>query len=159
MHTANGQIWYTVSDDDGHHFRLIEMLRFKDDSDPVLNPVAPSPMFRLNDGRFLLFMQNHNGYGYGGHGPMDLNNRRPQFFVVGEFRPNAHQPVWFSEPKLIFDTQNVGVFPHYWKWLSMYASLTEHNRVPIFWDAGRKIFILGHHITDQMLADMMAPKI
>ena len=148
MRTANGQIWYTVSDDDGHSFRRTKMLRFKDDGNLMLNPVVPSPMFRLNDGRFLLFMQNHNGYGYGGHGPLDLNSRRPQFFVIGEFRADAHQPVWFSEPKLIFDTHNVGVFPHYWKWLSMYASLTEHNGKRIFWYADRKIFVLGRYITD-----------
>lgn len=157
MRTINGQIWYTVSDDGGHTFRPTEILRFKDDGNPVLNPCAPSPMFRLDDGRFLLFMQNHDGYGYGGHGPSDLNSRRPQFFVVGEFRPDAHQPVWFSDPKMIFDTQNVGVFPHFYKWLSMYASLTEHSGRRKFWYADRKTFVLGRHITDKMLDDMTVP--
>jgi hypothetical protein len=158
MRTANGQVWYTVSDDDGYSWRKTEMLLFRDGGDPVLNPVAPTPMFRLLDGRYLLFMQNHDGYGYGGKGPLDLNSRRPQFFVVGEFRPKAHQPVWFSEPKLIFDTQNIGVFPFFWKWLSMYASLTEHRGKRIFWYADRKIFVLGRYITDEMLADMKVPE-
>ena len=36
----------------------------------------------------------------------------------------------------------------YWKWLSMYASLTEHNGKRIFWYADRKIFVLGRYITD-----------
>ena len=93
----------------------------------MLNPVAPTPMARLQDGRYLLFLQNHDGYGYGGRGPLDLNSRRPQFLAVGEFREGAQQPVWFSEPLLFCDTQNVGVFPFYMKWLSMYASLTERE--------------------------------
>ncbi len=158
MRTANGQVWYSVSEDeDDLKWRPSEMLRFKDGGDPILNPVAPTPMFRLSDGRYLLFMQNHDGYGYGGHGPMDLNSRRPQFFVVGEYRPGAHQPVWFSQPKMIFDTQSVGIFPHYFKWLSMYASLTEHQGKRIFWYTDRKIFVLGRYITDEMLTDMTVP--
>ena len=157
MRTANGQVWYTVSDDHGHHWRPTEMLLYKDGGDPVLNPVSPTPMFRLNDGRYLLFIQNHDGYGYGGTGPMELNSRRPQFFVVGELRPGAHQPVWFSQPKMIFDTHNIGISPNFWKWLSMYASLTEHQGKRIFWYSDRKIFVLGKYISDEMLADMTVP--
>ena len=158
MRTANGQVWYSVSDDHGHTFRPSEVLRYRDGGEPVLNPVSPTPMFRMQDGRFLLFMQNHDGYGYGGKGPLDLNSRRPQFFVVGQFRPDAHQPVWFSQPKMIFDTQFTGVFPNYYKWLSMYASFTEHNGQRIFWYADRKIFVLGRYITDDLLADMAVPR-
>ena len=74
MRTANGQVWYSVSDDDGHTFGPSEILRFRDGGEPLLNPVAPTPMFRMGDGRFLLFIQNHDGYGYGGRGPLDLNS-------------------------------------------------------------------------------------
>ena len=158
MRTANGQVWHTVSDDHGHSWRPSEVLKFRDDGEPVLNPVSPTPIYPLNDGRYILFMQNHDGYGYGGRGPLDLDARRPQFFVVGEFRPDAHQPIWFSRPKLIFDTQCVGVFPFYKKWLSMYASFTEHNGKRILWYADRKIFVLGRYITDDMLADMSVPR-
>ena len=38
MRTRNGQIWYTVSDDHGHSWRPTEMLRFKDDGEPMENP-------------------------------------------------------------------------------------------------------------------------
>ncbi|MXZ34552.1 MAG: hypothetical protein F4Z21_04670 [Acidobacteria bacterium] len=159
MRTANGQVWYTVSDDaEARTWRKAEMLRYRDGGKPVENPVSPTPMFRLSDGRFLLFIQNHDGTGYGGKGPLDLNARRPQFFVVGEYRPKAHQPVWFSRPKMIFDTHATGVFPKFWKWLSMYASFTEHRGKRILWYADRKIFVLGRHITDEMLADMTVPR-
>ena len=89
MRTANGQVWYTVSDDHGHSWRETEILRFKDGGDPVLNPIAPTPIFRLEDGRYILFHQNHDGFGYGGRGPLDLNSRRPQFLSVGEFREGS----------------------------------------------------------------------
>ena len=53
----------------------------------------------------------------------------------------------FNEPKIVFDTQNVGVFPHFYKWLSMYASLTEHSGRRKFWYADRKTFVLGRRMT------------
>ena len=157
MRTTNGQIWYTVSDDHGHSWRPTEIMRFQDGGNAMLNPIAPSPMFALEDGRFLVFLQNHDGWGYGGRGPLNLNSRRPQFLSVGEFRPNAHQPVWFSEPLLLFDTDNVGVYPLYMRWLSMYASLTEREGRRTFWYTDRKLFALGRYITDEMLAPLTVP--
>ena len=49
---------------------------------------------------------------------------------------------------MIFDTHATGVFPKYWKWLSLYASFTEHRGKRILWYADRKIFVLGHHRRD-----------
>ena len=158
MRTANGQVWYTVSDDDGHSWRETEILRFKDGGDPVLNPIAPTPIFGLEDGRYVLFHQNHDGFGYGGKGPLDLNSRRPQFLSVGEFRDGAHQPLWFSEPLLFADTQKIGIYPFSMHWLSMYASLTERDGQRIFWYTDRKIFVLGRYITDEMLAGLTVPR-
>ena len=157
MRTVNGDIWYTVSDDHGHTWRPTEVLRYRDGGDPVLNPIAPSPMFSLEDGRYILFLQNHDGFGYGGRGPLDLNSRRPQFLAVGEYRPDAHQPVWFSEPLFLFDTQKVGVFPLNFMWLSMYASFTEREGRRVFWYTDRKIFVLGRYITDEMMAGLTVP--
>jgi len=157
LRTGNGNIWYTVSEDDGHTWRKTEILRYRDGGDPVLNPDSPAPIYGLEDGRYLLFLQNHDGYGYGGKGPFDLDSRRPQFLAVGEYRSGAHQPVWFSEPLFFCDTQSVGVFPEYRKWLSMYASLTDRDGERIFWYTDRKIFALGRYITDEMLADLTVP--
>ena len=46
MRTANGDIWYTVSDDDGHTWRETEVLRYRDGGDRMLNPelVAANPV-------------------------------------------------------------------------------------------------------------------
>lgn len=145
------------SDDDGHTWRPTEPLLNRDDGAPMLNPVSPCSIFALDDGRFLLMPQNHDSHGFGGRGPRDFHARRPKFIAVGEFRPNAHQPIWFSQPQLLFDTQNIGVFPFYMKWLSMYASITEHRGERILWYADRKIFGLGRYITDELLAPLTAP--
>ena len=158
MRTGNGQIWYSVSEDDGHTWRNTEMLRYQDEGEPVLNPLSPTPLFRLQDGRYLLFLQNHDGFGYGGKGPLALNSRRPQFLAVGEYREGAHQPLWFSDPMLLFDTQNVGVYPFYLRWLSMYASLTERDGKRILWYTDRKMFALGRYMTDEMLATLTVPR-
>ena len=48
MRTANGQVWYTVSEDaEARTWRQAEMLRYRDGGEPVENPVSPTPMFRL----------------------------------------------------------------------------------------------------------------
>ena len=158
VRTANGQIWYTVSDDDGVTWRETEIMRFRDGGDPVLNPSSPCPIYRLEDGRYLQLLQNHDGWGYGSRGPLDQNSRRPQFMSLGEYREGAHQPIWFSEPYFFCDTNMVGVFPHYKKWLSMYASLTDRDGERIFWYVDRKMFALGRYITDEMLAGLTVPK-
>ena len=158
MRTANGDIWYTVSDDDGHTWRETEVLRYRDGGDRMLNPISPSPMYRFEDGRYLIFLQNHDGYGYGGIGPLDLNSRRPQFLAVGEYREGAHQPVWFSEPMLFCDTEMVGVFPDNMYWLSFYSSMTERGGRRILWYTDRKLFFLGRDITDEMLAGLAVPE-
>lgn len=158
MRTFTGRIWYSVSDDDGETWRKPEVLRNKDQGNEMLHPWSPCPLYALKDGRFLLFHHNHDGYGYGADGPRDHRGRRPQFLAVGEFRPRAHQPIWFSSPKLLFDSAGVGVGPFYEVWLSMYASLTEHQGQRIFWYPDRKLFLLGRYITDELLADRVVPR-
>ena len=77
--------------------------------------------------------------------------------TVGEYRPDAYQPIWFSQPKFLFDTQKVKTGVTQLWWLAMYASLTKRDGERIFWYSDRKQFVLGKRITDQMLADMKVP--
>ena len=157
MRTVTGRIWYTVSQDDGASWRPVEVLRYRDDGAEVLHPKSPCPLYGLQDGRFLLFYHNHDGTGYGARGPWDMDARRPLFMAVGEFRPDAYQPIWFSKPKLLMDTGAVPAGPQQLIWLAMYASLTERAGQRILWYTDRKHFVLGKHITDEALADMHAP--
>jgi len=157
MRTVTGRIWYTVSDDHGHSWRPPEVLRYRDDGVEVLHPKSPEPIYRTSDGRYLLFYHNHEGYIDGATGPWDMDGRRPLWMAVGEFRPAAHQPLWFSQPKLLCDTQKVGVGVTGLFWLAMYASFTEREGKRIFWYIDRKHFVLGRYITNELLAGMKAP--
>jgi hypothetical protein len=40
----------------------------------------------------------------------------------------------------------------------MYASLTDRDGQRIFWYVDRKMFALGRHITDEMLAGLTVPE-
>jgi putative SOS response-associated peptidase YedK len=73
---------------------------------------------------------------------------------VGEFRPNAHQPVWFSQPKLLADSDGVAAGVQGRTEMGTYGSLTEHNGKRILWYPDRKHFLLGKEITDEWLSDM-----
>ncbi len=164
MRTRTGHIWYTVSEDDGASWRATDILRRRDGGPEMLHPKSPCPIYRLEDGRYVLFFHNHDGTGYGAAGPHDMNARRPIFISVGEFRPGAEQPIWFSEPKLLFDTHGVAVGPGGGGviggriWLAMYACLTERDGRRIFWYPDRKHFLLGKLITAELLADMTVPQ-
>jgi len=157
MRTVTGRIWYTVSGDDGLSWRRPEVLCYTDNGAEVPHPKSPCPLYRLRDGRFLLFFHNHDGFSYGANGPWDMNARRPLFLSVGDFRNGARQPVWFSEPKLFCDTQGVGIGPENLIWLAMYSSLTEHRGKRVFWYPDRKHFLLGREIRDEMFANMIVP--
>jgi hypothetical protein len=78
------------------------------------------------------------------------------YLSLGEFRPNAHQPIWFSSPKLVCDTHGVGVGPNSLVWLAMYGSLTELGGKGVFWYPDRKHFLLGRYISP-LLEGMAVP--
>lgn len=157
MRTVTGYIYYTVSADHGHTWQPTRPLRYRDHGAKIEHPKSPEPLYRLADGRFLLFYHNHQGYRDGATGPWDMDARRPIYITVGEFRPHAEQPIWFSAPKFLFDTQKVKVGMTQLWWLAMYASLTEHEGRRTFWYADRKQFVLGKNIPDSMLEDMTVP--
>jgi hypothetical protein len=157
MRTVTGRIWYTVSEDHGHSWRPPEVLRYRDNGAEVLHPKSPDPIYRTADDRYLLFYHNHDGYADGATGPWDMDARRPLWMTLGEFRPDAHQPLWFSEPRLLCDTQKIGVGVTGLFWLAMYASFTEREGKRIFWYIDRKHFVLGRYITDELIAEMKPP--
>jgi hypothetical protein len=157
--SLSGHLLYSVSEDpDGVNWRKPAPLLYRDGGTPLLHPIAPAPMVKLKDGRFLVFYHGHDGSKHGGLGPRDMRGRRPMCVSLGEYRPQARQPVWFSQPKVLCDTHGVGAGPGSLVWLAMYASLTERGKERIFWYPDRKHFLLGRRITDELLADLEVPK-
>lgn len=164
MRTSTGYIWYSVSDDDGESWRKPEMLRYRDGGEPIPHPKAPCPLYPMKNGRYLLLFHNNNGRlgPYSQFAPPSewrgLNHwnhiRRPAFIALGEYRPQAHQPIWFSKPKQILDTDGVIVGPKKTAEIATYTSLTEYKGKRVLWYPDRKYYLLGKYISDELLRDM-----
>ena len=165
MRTWTGRIYYSVSEDDGHTWRKPESLRHRDGGEEMLQPKSGCPLYVMRNGQYLLFYHNNDGTIHGGTGPGDyLKNRWPLFAALGEYQPDAHQPIWFSQPKEFATTDGVGKPPideegataH--NELGDYTSYTEDAAGRILWYPDRKVFLLGKTISDAWLSDMNVPR-
>ena len=166
IQSFTGYIWYSVSEDDGEHWREPDVLRYSDSGRKIKHPIAPCPVYALQDGRYVLLFHNNNGR-LGSHDQFakkwTTNHanfiRRPVFIAAGEFRPEAHQPIWFSEPKRLYDTDGVCIGPKHTAELSLYGSFTEFRGERTLWYSDRKHYMLGKYITDELLADMTVEQV
>jgi hypothetical protein len=164
MRAWTGQIWFSVSDDDGESWRKPEIMRYQDGGEPVLHPLAPCPIYGMENHRYLLLFHNNNGQ-VGSHNQREVNwksnhlnyIRHPAFIAVGEFRPQAKQPIWFSPPKQILDTQGVIMGPKKTAEIATYTSLTEWHGRRMLWYPDRKYYLLGKELPDSVLNEMTVP--
>lgn len=159
LNTATGHIWYSVSEDDGESWREPEILCSRDQGEPFKNPPTCCPIYPLEDGRYLQVSFNNNDYLTAlrsgkkrpdGMGP--FTHRRPAFIAVGEFRSDAHQPIWFSKPKQILDSDGVVVSLKGTNEIGTYTSFTVYKGIQTLWYPDRKYYLLGKFITDDLLA-------
>jgi hypothetical protein len=166
MRTWTGHIWYSVSDDDGATWRPTEKLLYKDGGEEVHHPLAPCPIYTLADGRYVLLFHNNNGK----RGDYDQRQRKwktnylnflryPAYLAIGEFRPNAHQPIWFSPPKQFADTGGMAIGPKGTSEVATYTCLTEWRGERILWYPDRKYFLLGKRINDDWFEGMKVPRL
>jgi len=165
MRTCSGYMWWSQSADDGETWCSPRPLLHRDFGLPMLNPVASDPIYPLSEpGRYVLFYHNNIG-GPAAGGTMDAMPREPVYISLGECRPGADQPVWFSQPKLFMATE--GIAPDSVTRslgdtkagsLSMYSSFTNRNGVDVLWYPDSKFFLLGKRITAETLDGLVAPK-
>lgn len=156
MRTLQGKIYFALSGDDGRSWGEARPLRYEPGGEPIPNPLAPCPLYRLNDGRYLLVFYNNDGTAHGGCGPTDsVNVRNPAFITVGREIPGeAEQPIRFGPPKVFASTD--------WEpayaggkatQVATYCSLVEDGEDRILFYPDRKHFLLAKRITDEWLAD------
>jgi hypothetical protein len=111
----------------------------------------------MTDGRYLLFHEP----AFGGFNPGNsrglTSNRRPCFVAVGEFRPDAEQPIWFSKSQEFMDDDGVGIGPLQRVDIGSYGSFTTRNGNNVLWYPDRKFFLLGKRITPEFLSDLKPP--
>ncbi len=162
MRTNSGCIWYSVSSDDGRTWCNPRPLLRKDHGLPILQPVSCCPIYQLADGRYVLL--HHNDRGDIESKPERTQEpRRPAFIALGEFRPSADQPIWFSESKQLMDNEGIGAdgkpaSAAARTSIGLYSSFTTRNGNNVLWHCDRKFFLVGKKITDAFLADLKIPE-
>ena len=157
MRTMSGCIWYSVSADDGRTWCNPRPLLRRDHGDPILEPLCCCPIYEYEPGRYVLLHHNNDGR-FEGCEPEDTGkNRRPAFIALGEYRPNADQPVWFSDSKQLMDNAGRGIGPLNRTDLGVYPSVTKRRNNFVLWHPDRKFFLVGKRITPEWLADLKAP--
>jgi hypothetical protein len=163
MRTCTGYIWWSQSRDDGRTWANPRPLLYHDHGQPLLNPVAPDPIYELSDGRFIILYHNNRGGAPAG-GANDATPREPLFLSLGEFRAGADQPVWFSQPRHFMATGGVDpagvdhpISDPGSGSLAMYASFTNIDGRDMLWYPDRKCFLLGREITPELLEGLTVP--
>ena len=148
MRTGEGHVWYSVSADSGFTWSKAEMLRYKDGGAGIEHPMSPSPMFRISKNEYLLFVHGHDGF-YGQEFQQINNNwRNPLLMLKGEFRPDAEQPVWFSQGVEIMNNNDIAITR---KDLAIYGDMTIENGEIVLWYPDRKFFLLGRKISRSLI--------
>lgn len=158
MRTMSGYIWYSVSDDDGRTWCNPRPLLRKDHGLPILEPLCCCPIYEYSEGRYVLLHHNNDGRFQGSKPEETGKNRRPAFIALGEYRPGAGQPIWFSESKELMDNDGVGIGPLTRIDIGVYPSVTKRNGNFVLWHPDRKFFLLGKKITEAWLADLEVPQ-
>ncbi|MBN1349289.1 exo-alpha-sialidase [candidate division KSB1 bacterium] len=158
MRSPRGNPYFTVSDDGGESWRAPEVMRQYDDGPPLLHPCSPCPIYPISEGRTFFLHHNHDGH-FERWGPWDSHyHRRPICIAYGEFRKNAQQPVWFSEPGFLMDNNGVSLGYRGGRAdLAMYASVTHRNNELTLWYPDRKFFLLGKRMTPNLWSALAGP--
>ena len=157
MRTMSGCIWYSLSDDDGHTWCSPRPVLRHDHGLPILEPLCCCPIYEYDEGRYILLHHNNDGRFEGCRPEETSNNRRPAFIALGEYRPNADQPIWFSESKQLMDNDGQGIGPLNRTDIGVYPSTTKRNGNFVLWHPDRKFFLLGKKITPEWLAGLVVP--
>ena len=158
MRTAVGFIAYSLSEDRGHTWSTPAPLYRNFESELMLNPVVPCPIWKLKDGRYILYYCNNNGDANGGKFPCGYGgwrtNRYPAFISVGhEDLSNPYRPIRFGPPKMFVTSGGVGIGPGGRTDAGSYCSLIEDGNDRVFFYPDRKHFLLGKRLTDKWLAE------
>ena len=158
MRTMSGYIWYSLSKDDGETWASPRPLLRQDYGEPILEPLCCCPIYEYDNGRYILLHHNNDGR-FEGCKKEDTNiNRRPAFIALGEFRPDAEQPIWFSRSKQLMDNDGARIGPLKRIDIGVYPSVTKRQGNFVLWHPERKFFLLGKRITNAWLADLEVPR-
>lgn len=142
MRTNSGYLWYSLSADNGDTWCAPRPLLYRDYGRPILNPVGCAPIYPLSDGSYALFHSNNRGTI---NPPAEYGPRNPVFISYGEYRPDADQPLWFSDPVKFMDVECMNVYGRKGgnNGLSLYGSHTRNAGRDVLWYPDRKCALFG----------------
>lgn len=158
MRTRTGYIYYALSEDRGHTWDEPRPLRFAEGAAPLENPIAPCPLYKTRDGRYVLLFYNNPGEPRGASAP-----RTPAYLAVGRECAYADgQPITFKTPKLLVENdpdrdigvQQVAKNPQ----IATYTSYFDFAGKHYFWYPDRKHFLLGKLLDERLLDDSLLPR-
>lgn len=159
MRTMTGYVYYSQSSDNGKSWQKPQMLRYSDSGEGVKHPMSPCPLFKLEDGKYMLIFHNNDGSRLGydqskKEWRINVANvvRNPTYFTVGEYKANARQPIWFKEPVEILNTHDVAIPPKMTAEIGTYPSITHFKGKTVLWYPDRKRYLLGKYL-DHLLED------
>ena len=160
MRTAIGYAAYSISCDHGHTWSEPDILRYCENGDPIKQPMAPCPLYKLRDQRYVLIFHNNIGDANQGRHFMDwCRNRRPVYLTVGrEVLHNEKQPLIFKAPKVISDNSGVPISRKQLTEIGTYPSLFEYGEKVYFIYPDRKHYILGKILSEESLCDYGLPR-
>jgi hypothetical protein len=155
MRNMTGYIYYSVSSDNGNTWSIPGILKYSDDGEGIKHPMSPCPLYKLKNGKFILIFHNNEGKRFkydqaDKDWEINVANviRNPTFYAVGEYKADAKQPIWFSEPVEILNTGDVAVPPKMTAEIGTYPSITEFQGKTILWYPDRKRFLLGKYLDE-----------
>ena len=150
IRTNRGELWWSVSGDDGVTWEEPKVLRTRDGGEVLQHPCSPAPVYDLSDGRYLLMWHDNDGWVNGAVHVWDVHNRRPSWAAIGTFGPEAEQPLTWGEPWLFIDNDNIGHGPPGMERYesAAYGSLTTATGEAICWYPDRKCFLLGKRVPE-----------
>ena len=161
MRSATGYAAYSISNDDGRNWSKPEILRYYDGGPKVEQPIAPCPLYKLRDGRFILVFHNNTGDANQGRHVADwCRNRRPVYLLVGRERPdsNGQQPIVFSQPRVLADNDRIPISRKQLTEIGTYPSVFEYRDKVNFFFPDRKHFLLGKILSSELLSDSGLPE-
>lgn len=151
MRTRTGSPYFALSADGGKSWDTPRPLLYSAGGPPVQQPLAPSPLYKLRDGNFVLIFHNNDGTGNGGKGTTDSRRvRRPVFLTVGREGGSPDYPLVFTQPRLLADN---GGYPgaHGHTQIGTYPSFFEFERRAYFFYPDRKHVLYGMVVPHDML--------
>jgi hypothetical protein len=152
MRTLQGCVYFALSADNGRTWDTPRPLHYDADSPGVIeNPIAPCPLYRFEEDRYLLVFFNNDGTGHGADGPMHIRvNRTPVWFSVGEMTGDRRHPLEFTPPRVLADNDRVPLGPNKRTEIGSYPSFVETDTERVFWYPDRKHFLLGKEISNKL---------